>query len=117
MGSGSVASGIGGSHTGLNAIWPMSIIMQALTSDDDAEIAICLGQLKISAAGTGLMHESFDKDDASSFTRPWFAWANSLFGELILQLSEQRPHLLGMPRLASYTARTEPRQPRRRLSK
>ena len=23
------------------------------------------------------MHESFDKDDAASFTRPWFAWANS----------------------------------------
>jgi meiotically up-regulated gene 157 (Mug157) protein len=40
------------------------------------------------------MHESFDCNDASRFTRPWFAWANSMFGELILQLHEQQPHLL-----------------------
>ena len=60
--SGSVASGIGGPHVGLDAIWPMSIIMQALTSTDDDEIALCLQQLKAAAAGTGLMHESFHKD-------------------------------------------------------
>ena len=60
--SGSVASGIGGPHVGLDAIWPMSIIMRALTSTDDDEIALCLQQLKAAAAGTGLMHESFHKD-------------------------------------------------------
>ena len=37
-------------------------------------------------AGTGFMHESFHKDDATNFTRPWFAWQNTLFGELILKL-------------------------------
>ena len=77
-----------------NAIWPMAIIMRALTSDDDAEIESCLATLKAAAAGTGLMHESFSKDNAGSYTRPWFAWANSLFGELILQLHRERPHLL-----------------------
>ena len=41
-----------------------------------------------------LMHESFWKDDATSFSRPWFAWANSMFGGLMLQLSKERPHLL-----------------------
>lgn len=35
------------------------------------------------------MHESFHKDDPSKFTRPWFAWANTLFGELILRLADE----------------------------
>ena len=37
-------------------------------------------------AGLGFVHESFHKDDAANFTRPWFAWQNTLFGELILKL-------------------------------
>ena len=37
-------------------------------------------------AGTGLRHESFHKDDPANFTRAWFAWQNTLFGELILKL-------------------------------
>jgi len=40
------------------------------------------------------MHEAFDKDDPKKFTRSWFAWANTMFGELIVTLYEQRPHLL-----------------------
>ena len=40
----------------------------------------------ITDAGTGFMHESFHKDDASEFTREWFAWQNGLFGELIVKL-------------------------------
>jgi meiotically up-regulated gene 157 (Mug157) protein len=40
------------------------------------------------------MHESFDKDNPTKFTRAWFAWANSLFGELIVNLSQERPALL-----------------------
>ena len=72
----------------------MAVMMRALTSESDDEIRGCLQTLKRAAAGTGLMHESFNSDDAASFTRPWFAWANSLFGELILKLSRTRPHLL-----------------------
>jgi meiotically up-regulated gene 157 (Mug157) protein len=34
-------------------------------------------------AGTYLAHESFDPDDPRVFTRPWFAWANSLVGEFL----------------------------------
>ncbi|HVM75082.1 MAG TPA: glycoside hydrolase family 125 protein [Candidatus Saccharimonadales bacterium] len=91
---GTAAAGIGGPHEGLNMIWPMALIVQALTSDDDAEIRQCLQWLKTTHAGTGFMHESFDKDNPAKFTRAWFAWANSLFGELIVKLSEERPALL-----------------------
>lgn len=91
---GSAAEGIGGPHEGLNMIWPMSIITQALTSTDEAEMRQCLHWLKTTHAGTGFMHESFDKDNPAKFTRAWFAWANSLFGELIVKLSQERPALL-----------------------
>jgi len=92
--SGSAGEGIGGPHIGLGMIWPMSIMIRALTSTSDTEIASCLQMLKLSSAGTGFMHESFNQDNASSYTRPWFAWANSLFGELILTLSKERPYLI-----------------------
>jgi uncharacterized protein len=91
---GTAAEGIGGPHAGLNYIWPMSIIVRAMTTEDDREILQCLRWLRDTTAGTGFMHESFFKDDASQFTRAWFAWANSLFGELILSLAEKRPQLL-----------------------
>lgn len=91
---GTAASGIGGPHEGLNMIWPMALIAQALTSSNDAEIRQCLHRLKATHAGTGFMHESFDKDNPAKYTRAWFAWANTLFGELILTLSEERPSLL-----------------------
>ena len=83
---GTAAEGIGGPHVGMDMIWPMSILMRAFTSDDDAEIKACIETLLRTDAGTGFMHESFHKDDPARFTRPWFAWANTLFGELILKL-------------------------------
>jgi meiotically up-regulated gene 157 (Mug157) protein len=92
--SGRAANGIGGPHQGLRMIWPMSITMRALTSDSDAEIAQCLRWLATTHAGTGFMHEAFDQDDPTTYTRRWFAWANSLFGELIVTLAAHRPHLL-----------------------
>jgi len=91
---GAAGEGVGGPHAGMDMIWPLGIIMRALTSDDDREISFCLAMLKRTHAGTGFMHESFHRNDAARFTRKWFAWANTLFGELILTLHEQRPHLL-----------------------
>lgn len=83
---GKVAEGIGGPHIGYDMIWPMSIMMKAFTSQDDNEIKWCLTTLMKTDAGTGFMHESFHKDDPAKFTRAWFAWQNTLFGELILKL-------------------------------
>jgi meiotically up-regulated gene 157 (Mug157) protein len=94
---GSAGAGIGGPHVGLEMIWPLGIIMRALTSVSDREIAGCLLMLKESHGGTGFMHESFHQDDPSRFTREWFAWANTLFGELILTIHRERPHLLRDP--------------------
>jgi len=92
---GKAAEGLGGPHSGSNMIWPLGIITRALTTRDEKEIAACLAALKATHAGTGFMHESFSKDDAAKFTRAWFAWANTLFGELILQVHARYPRLLG----------------------
>lgn len=83
---GTAAEGIGGPHVGYDMIWPMSIMMKAFTSTDDAEIKQCIETLMTTHNGTGFMHESFHKDNPSNYTRDWFAWQNTLFGELILKL-------------------------------
>ncbi|HEX3933945.1 MAG TPA: glycoside hydrolase family 125 protein [Puia sp.] len=91
---GKAGEGIGGPHVGLDMIWPISIIIRGLTSHDSQEIAGCLKMLQSSHAGTGFMHESFNKDDASKFSRSWFAWANTLFGEFVLKVYREQPALL-----------------------
>ena len=83
---GEAGEGIGGPHIGYDYIWPMSIMMRAFTSTSDAEIKECVEMLMTTDAGTGFMHESFHKDNPEKFTRAWFAWQNTLFGELILKL-------------------------------
>lgn len=90
---GKYAEGIGGPHVALDMIWPLSIIMRGLTSSNDSEIQTCLRMLVKTHGDTGFMHESFHKDDPKHFTRSWFAWANTIFGELILQIHQTRPHL------------------------
>ena len=96
---GTVAEGIGGPHCGKDKIWPMSIISKALTSEDKEEIAECLRVLVNTDGNTGFIHESFHKDNPADFSRGWFAWANTLFAELVLKISEKYPELL----LESYT--------------
>jgi meiotically up-regulated gene 157 (Mug157) protein len=92
--TGTEAEGVGGPHVGRDMIWPMGIIMRAFTSTDEDEVARCLEWLKATHAGTGFMHESFHADDASNYTRDWFAWANTLFGELVLTVLDERPGLV-----------------------
>lgn len=93
---GSVGEGIGGPHEGRDMIWPMAITVFALTSQSEAEIAQAIAMLKRASAGSGFMHESFDRNDATKFTRSWFAWANSLFGELVATVAEKHTQLLNM---------------------
>ncbi len=82
---GKAADGPGGPHVGMGMIWPLGLIVQGLTSTDDQEIRQCLITLQKTHAGTGFMHEAFNKDDPNKFTRAWFAWANTIFGELVLK--------------------------------
>lgn len=91
---GKAAEGIGGPHGGLHTIWPLSIIMRGLTSSTKEEVKQALHMLKTTHAGTGFMHEAFHKDDPSKFSRKWFAWANTLFGEFILDVQHRFPELL-----------------------
>lgn len=91
---GKYAEGSGSPHTLADKVWPMSIILRAMTTDKDDEIKKCLHWLKTTHAGTGFMHESFNKDNPKDFTRKWFAWANTLFGEMILKIDQEKPYLL-----------------------
>lgn len=86
--------GVGSPHTGLQKPWHMALAMQAMTSTDESEIVKILNYLKETTGGTGLMHECYDVNHPNQFTRPWFAWANTVFGDLILQLAKEKPHLL-----------------------
>ncbi|MDR0413491.1 MAG: glycoside hydrolase family 125 protein, partial [Dysgonamonadaceae bacterium] len=83
---GTKGEGIGGPHIGFDMVWPMSIMMRTFTSRDDGEIKAGIKMLLDTDANTGFIHESFHKDDPSKFTREWFAWQNTLFGELIISL-------------------------------
>jgi meiotically up-regulated gene 157 (Mug157) protein len=80
---GRVGEGIGSPHTGPGRIWPIAIAMRGLTATSVAERLSAIRLLGASHAGTFLAHEAFDPDDPSRYTRPWFAWANSLVGELL----------------------------------
>ncbi len=86
---GTVARGVGSPHTPDGYIWHIGLVMQALTSNDREEILDCLDMISKTTAGTNFMHEAFDPNDPAKFTRPWFAWANTLFAELLDKLMEE----------------------------
>jgi hypothetical protein len=81
--SGEAACGVGSEHTAKGNVWPISLAMQGLTSSSHTEKERMIRLLLDTTAGCGRMHESFSADDPAQFTRPWFAWADSLCAELI----------------------------------
>ncbi|WP_168118735.1 glycoside hydrolase family 125 protein [Paenibacillus sp. HB172176] len=83
------ARGIGSPHTPGGYVWHMAISMQALTSDNDDEIRELIDMLVNTDADTGYMHEGFNPNDPKDFSRPWFAWSNSLFAALIVMAMER----------------------------
>jgi len=91
---GKQAEGQASPHTGKDRIWPMGIILRAMTSENKDEITQCLKMLKATHAGTGFMHEAFLKDNPKDYYRSWFAWANTLFGELIIKIYNENPEIL-----------------------
>ncbi len=83
--SGNILKGVGSPHTKKYCVWPIALIMQGLTSDSIDEIESILDMLCNSHANTYFMHESIHCDNPNIFSRKWFAWANSLFSELVLK--------------------------------
>lgn len=86
---GTMARGVGSPHTPPGFVWHIGIVMQALTSGSREEIMGCLEMLANTHAGTNYMHEGFHPDAPEKYTRPWFAWANTLFAELLVNLMEE----------------------------
>ncbi|EEA29051.1 hypothetical protein TMatcc_002584 [Talaromyces marneffei ATCC 18224] len=91
--NGSAFHGIGGPHEGLKTAWPMSLLIQAQTTDNDTEIMECIN-LVVNSSRLGLIHESINVNNITDYTRSWFAWANSLFSQTILKLAEEKPYLI-----------------------
>lgn len=85
---GKILKGIGSPHTPVDRVWPLSLIIRALTSEDETEIVENVQMVVNSTGGTGYVHESVHKDDDGIYSRAWFAWANSLFAYLILEKKE-----------------------------
>jgi meiotically up-regulated gene 157 (Mug157) protein len=82
---GHAASGVGSPHTATQYIWPLALAMQGLTASERVEREAMVRLLAATTGGTGFMHESFDANNPARFTRPWFAWANSMFATLVLR--------------------------------
>lgn len=81
---GAKAKGVGSFHTPSGYVWPIALAMEGLTDPDRENKWNLLKLLKATDGGTGLMHEGFQADDPSKYTREWFSWANAMFCELML---------------------------------
>jgi meiotically up-regulated gene 157 (Mug157) protein len=82
---GTYARGIGSPHTPRGYVWPLSLVVQALTSRDPAEIERVLSYVAASDVGDHRLHESFDADWPERYTRDDFAWPNALYAKLVQQ--------------------------------
>ena len=63
----------------------MGIIMQGFTVQPEESLRTLIEMIAHADDGTGYVHESVHKDDSSRYTRPWFAWVNSLYSELLIK--------------------------------
>jgi uncharacterized protein len=91
---GKYASGVGSPHTPHGYVWPLSLVMQALTSTDQGEIDHVMAYLAASDVGDHRLHESFNADWPESYTRDDFAWPNALFAQMMLGRQGRLPPIL-----------------------
>lgn len=88
--AGTAGEGIGSPHTLPGYAWPIAIAVQGLTALERQEKARLLRLLADTTGGTGRMHESFDVNDPTQFSRSWFSWADAMMCELVLDLTGYR---------------------------
>jgi meiotically up-regulated gene 157 (Mug157) protein len=88
---GKYARGIGSPHTPHGYVWPLSLVMEALTASDDREVETMLGYIAASDVGDHRLHESFNVDWPERFTRADFAWPNAMYAELVLSRPMREP--------------------------
>ena len=81
-----LAEGLASEHTPADNIWPLSIAISGLTAQNRVEPLACLAMLESTDGGTGYMHESFDVQDPTVFTRAWFSWADMTYAALVLSV-------------------------------
>lgn len=91
---GKYAAGIGSPHTPHGYVWPLALVMQALTSTDQSEIDRVMKYIVASDTGDHRLHESFNADWPESYTRDDFAWPNALFAQMMLGRQGRLPAIL-----------------------
>ena len=90
-----VYTGIGSPHTPRQHIWPMAMIAQAMTDEDDRRVLMPV-LTRLRAQWPNGFVESFHKDRPSRYTRVWFEWPNALWTELV-RTETTKPRLVGAP--------------------
>ncbi|HZO92351.1 MAG TPA: glycoside hydrolase family 125 protein [Candidatus Baltobacteraceae bacterium] len=90
---GKVARGIGSQHTTDGYVWPIALLMEGFTATSETERKDVLSELLASDPGDHLLHESFNPDDPSKFSRVDFGWPNALFSEYVMTTLEGIPAL------------------------
>jgi len=68
-------------------VWPIALAVEGLTGTAADRLRL-LRLIADTDAGTGRVHESFGASDPTSFSRPWFSWADSMFCELALAVTD-----------------------------
>jgi meiotically up-regulated gene 157 (Mug157) protein len=61
------------------------LAVEGLTSSSVEHKLNVLEVLENTDADTGKMHEAFNVEDPTEFTRSWFSWADMTYVELVLQ--------------------------------
>lgn len=77
----------------------MSLLLQAMTSDDDTEISECLA-LVLKASPLGLIHESINVNRIHDYTRSWFA-CTSIFHPIFVAITRNSREYRGKQRIRS----------------
>jgi len=89
--AGKFASGVGSAHTPRGYVWPLALVMQAFTAQDEREFNQLMAYIVASDVGDHRLHESFNPNWPEAFTRRDFAWPNALYAQLI---RERRPQTI-----------------------